>query len=515
MFIPYRAPSKIFRLSLKEWCSKLRTNTSVDPCCHVLRVILLQHFNKSLACTIQDVTRVSEEFDYPLPMQPEHVCELAESVSARTKILFLRNSFHPENSWIVTDSDALLSRIHGKIFAPSGIPDHVFQPTPAGVLSLSQITTHFPDLDSSLIVTFLDRLELCQVISDSEVLNLIEGKKKKELLFGQSQFNDNDSDDEVDSPKPRYLTSLNPPFITQPSRSGEEQCIPQEADRDGPKTPTRDSLTSNRESTQGLLTRFHSDRRTSGSMQSRNIFPKDSTSMCTAHYIPSGRSCLQHQGHDEHLCISIDSMKLSQVPHKPSHNFDLKDEYLFFPCLIGPEQPSEDMWSKDCIFEHYMGWCLHCINDNEFFSLRFQQTLLLRLSFSFAVSKSTKSMCEQLECNLWKNGLRWLNLNGIETIVEFVEDRKALVVLIRVKHDSLMSGLHLRSAVIRKILDTKNVYSSQIVAAEFHIHPDHLKARHGYPVINKSVSKLTRYEAGLVAFAFCNQSKFFFLCLEG
>lgn len=462
-------------MCLKECCSSLRTNTVVDPPCHVLSVILLQHFRKSLACTIQDVTKVAEESDYPLPMQPECVCELAEAVSARTKILFLRNRFHPENSWIVVNIDALLRRIHGKIFAPSGLPDYVFQPTQTGVLPWSQIATHFPDLDSSLVVAFLHQLELCQVISDSEVLSLIEGEKSTKLLVGQSQFNDSDSDDEVDSPKLKHLNSPNPPFPSPSSGNGEAKHAPQQepADRDGPEPPRRDSLTSSRELLQGCCVRSHSDRHTS-----------------------------PHLGHEEHLCSCMETMKLS---HKPSHNFD---KYLFFPCLISPEQPRKDMWSKDSVFEYYFGWCLQCTNEH-FFSLRFLQTLLLRLSFSFAVSKSTNGTCEQLECTLWKNGVRWLNLNGIETIVEVVEYRKALVVLIRAKRDSIMSGLHLRSAIIRKILDTKQEYCSQTSVAEFYIHPDHLKARHGYPVINRPISELTRYDAGLVATAFCNRCEFF------
>ena len=108
-------------------------------------------------------------------------------------------------------------------------------------------------------------------------------------------------------------------------------------------------------------------------------------------------------------------------------------------------------------YEHHLGWCLQCTNEHHFLVLRFLQILLLRLSFNFAVLKTSGGNCNHLECTLWKNGIRWLHLNGIKTTVEFVEDRKAIVVLIRFTGQSLMNGLHLRSAVVRKVLDTKKL----------------------------------------------------------
>ena len=426
---------------MKDCCSELRKDVPVELPCHVLYALLQQHFNKSFACNINDVIKKAEEFDYPLPLQHLQICKFAECVSARTKLIFLKNHLDLEKSWIVMDIDSLLQKIHGKIFAPVGLPEHVFHPTQAGVLPWSQITGQFPDLNPSLVVAFLHRLEFCQVISDSEVLSLIEGKRHHTNRL-ESDVDDSDSADE-------------------------------HTDIDG---PIRDPYTD---------TAVHY-------IRSRSDGHKHSV---PSHMFESARcrSC-------EHLPHYFKDMRIE--PCKP-----LEEQYLFFPSLISPEQPSGDMWLKENIYEHYFGWCIQCTNDHEFFVLRFIQTLLLRLSFNFAVSKTSSGKCNQLECTLWKNGLRWLNLNGIETIVEFVEDRKALVVLIRITRQSLMSGLHLQSAVIRKILDTKNEYCSQVHTEEYFIHPDDLKARHGYPVINRPVIQLRRYDVSLVARAFCNQSK--------
>jgi len=424
----FRYPTPKFRAYLKECCSELRKDIPVELPCHVLYSLLQQQFQKTFACSIKEIIMKAEEYDFPLPLQCDQLCRYAECISARTKHIFLKNQLEREKSWIVLDIDSLLQKVHGKIFAPVELPEHVFQPTQAGVLPWSQITRQFPDLDPTLVVAFLRKLEFCQIISDSEVLSLIKGMK----IFNEGEEShaaySADENIETDGPVPYNR-----------SRSEGHQL---------PAPPNTTSASSRRHS-------------------SEDVF--------------------QH-------CQDV-----------PIESCD--KNYLFFPSLISPEQPSGDMWLKESIFEHYFGWCLQCVEDQEFFVLRFLQTLLLRLSYNFAVSKSRKSKINELECTLWKNGLRWLNLNGIETIVEFVEDRKALVMLMRITGQSLMNGLHLRSEVIRKILDTKNEYCSRVHTEEYLIHPEDLKARHGYPVINRPVRELRRYDVNIVARAFRDKSK--------
>ena len=425
-------PTPKFRAYLKECCSELRKDIPVELPCHVLYSLLQQQFQKSFACSINDVIKKAQDYEFPLPLQCNQLCRFAECISARTKHIFLKNPLEPEKSWIVLDIDSLLQKVHGKIFAPVELPEHVFQPTQAGVLPWSQISKQFPDLEPTLVVAFLRKLEFCQIISDSEVLTLIKGMKNFD--DGQEIHASFSADENIDTDGP----------------------IPYNRSRsDGHQLPAPQNTNTTAE---------------------------------------SGR---RHSSEDvSHHCQDM-------------HSELCDKKYLFFPSLISPEQPRGDMWLKESIFEHYFGWCLQCVEDHEFFVLRFLQTLLLRLSYNFAVSKSRNSRINELECTLWKNGLRWLNLNGIETIVEFVEDRKALVMLMRITGKSLMNGLHLRSEVIRKVLDTKNEYCSQVHTEEYLIHPEDLKARHGYPVINRPVRELRRYDVHIVARAFCDKSKLY------
>ena len=100
-------------------------------------------------------------------------------------------------------------------------------------------------------------------------------------------------------------------------------------------------------------------------------------------------------------------------------------------------------------------------------------------------------------------------MDGIEIIIEVVEDYKAVLFLLRVKQCSIMEGLHLRSAIIKKILDTKEDYCSQIGTSESLLDPSYLKARHGYPVINRPIAELRKYDIALIATAFSHKCKFY------
>ena len=440
---------------MKQSCKHLRSllKEKFDPACHVLRALLATSFQDHFACTIQDVIeKVHESLDLPLPVQAECLCKLSEALSARTKILFLRNYDEPKKSWIVLDIYALLHNINGKIFAPKGFTESVFKPTNTGILRWSQLSKEFPNLDPSLIVAFLGRLEFCQVISDWEVLHLIEGKVS---LMGQSLCVSPGFDKDIDTDLPR---------VKNPSDHISVNKVPCEATAVQPRCE-----------------------------ELPNTRPIQSLSQL-------------NNPHQYNSYPSPMSPHSSVGSPKFYSSLELKEAYLFFPGLISPEQPKKDMWSAG-VFGFYSGWCLKCENDQQFFSLRFLQILLLRLSFSFAVTKSANSLCQPSECTLWKNGLRWLNLDGIETIVEMVEDRKAVLLLIRMKEASIMRGLHLRAAIIRKILDTNKEYCMGIVTSESFIHPSHLKARCGYPVINQHVDELKRYNISRIAGAFCAHSK--------
>ena len=612
---------------------------------------------------------MSEEF--PIPMQASRLCDLAEELSTRTKILFLRNRDCPEKSWIVLDIDTLLKEIHGCIFASESLPEHRFTPTHTGVLPWSQIERHLPHLDTALVVSFLGRLEFCQVVKDPEVLSLIGGKSDTSSVSS--------NEEELTSP----MASNRPPFYSQTSSCSVQTGVSIlststsrssvfQAERDGlptnwlgnlygPNTsPQHPNATANDNheliNQHGVSEPVHTTATTAPSnaqlsqpmqippnqiilqqnLRNHNGIPPSSLnnhiqSPATAAVSPtiiatdpapsipplssvsfpphpsslsspvlspvialpsslppgsphnsekkkkyrqasspprftSQASMIHDQLHNHHhhhhqgmtagssepslpeeqtwpaRQCSIhrspsDSCTLSSAQHhqhyrsqarsqgsspRISHHISCAqspvqtppcDQYLFFPGLVNSGQPSGEMWLKDETFVFYSGWCLKSAKSHKFFTPRFLQTLILRLAFGFAVSRPpngdlTNSMnLFSRECTIWKNGLRWLNLDGVETFVELVEDGSALLLLMRAKKGSEMKGVNLRSALIRKILDTKQECCPSLVTAEYLIDSKHLKERESYPIITKKLRDLTTYDVNLIARSIVEGSK--------
>ena len=145
------------------------------------------------------------------------------------------------------------------------------------------------------------------------------------------------------------------------------------------------------------------------------------------------------------------------------------------PSLTTPEaemfsldEPKEDMWLRDESFTFYLGWCLQSTGAHQYFTLNFMHTVILRLMHVFAPESPKKSMSPfHRECSIWKKGLRWLNLDGIETFVMMVEDGRAIMVLLRTKKGSELKGICLCSALISRILSTKDAFLYRMPTAEF------------------------------------------------
>lgn len=136
---------------------------------------------------------------------------------------------------------------------------------------------------------------------------------------------------------------------------------------------------------------------------------------------------------------------------EPAPN-QVQDGYLFFPELICTERPTDAMWQPSSEFVYHSGWYLEC-QQPHFFTPRFLQVLLLRIALGFATSKSStscslvESQVFRRECTLWKSGVRWVNLDGIEAVVEVLDSGQAILLLMRGMEKSWMQFIRLRAQV--------------------------------------------------------------------
>ena len=174
------------RQKLSESCSTLRHKTEISINCHCLYLYLLDQFQNSPAIKVREALhKVQEESEKSqssesgilsfIPDDPAHLCRLLLDLHERGNILILRDTENFENSWIILDREAILSKVTGTVFAPSSEEFKQYKnfATSTGVVPLSKIQGVFPDLNPDLIAEFLCHLEFCHEITDAEGKQLL------------------------------------------------------------------------------------------------------------------------------------------------------------------------------------------------------------------------------------------------------------------------------------------------------------------------------------------------------
>lgn len=180
-----------------------------------------------------------------------------------------------------------------------------------------------------------------------------------------------------------------------------------------------------------------------------------------------------------------------------TESLDPTEEYYFFPALIQEESP-QGVWEENDAMEYQFGWCLQCSKPSHYLSSRFVHVLLLRLAFSFAFPREPHEE-EQTSpvltrcCSVWKNGIQWLELAGIETIVEVREHGTVVMVMMQCKNNALVKFAHLRSSILKTILDIKQQLCPKTITRECLVDPSDLC----YPPMD--ASKITLYGLPRVA----------------
>ena len=165
------------------------------------------------------------------------------------------------------------------------------------------------------------------------------------------------------------------------------------------------------------------------------------------------------------LCYEIHDQKaLDQIEkilkNKTSNSYfppDPDGHYLFFPGIIQLNTP-EIIWEEARgRFAYHFGWILQCSQDDKFFDSHCLQALILRivLTFHFAPATGIKEHIPSLQrfCSVWKNGICWIDEDGVTAHLELSDNEKALILKLR-SHILRPECLRTRSNVITKVLQT-------------------------------------------------------------
>ena len=152
--------------------------------------------------------------------------------------------------------------------------------------------------------------------------------------------------------------------------------------------------------------------------------------------------------------------------------------YYFFPGYVKSEKPAT-LWDtlEDLPYAYSCGWVLQC-QPKQFFETRFLHVLLLRLTFTFVASSSESSVLKR-KCDIWKNGIHWGTREGVEVLVEIVEEKTVALVLVRCFEGQELEAVKLRTAVLKKVWEAKKEFCPKVDTNEYLLHPSELTSVSG------------------------------------
>ena len=166
---------------LAQCCTKLRQTLQVDLTVHFLYAFIRSRLAGEIACTISELQSLikqkqdGDSFAFKIDGReflPTNTTELFQHLtvlSDKGQFLFLRNARNLKKSWVIIDKAVLLSEVNGTVFAPDYFKQHHNIANSTGVVPVSNFKEVFPKQDTDLVVAFLQHLEFCQEISESEV----------------------------------------------------------------------------------------------------------------------------------------------------------------------------------------------------------------------------------------------------------------------------------------------------------------------------------------------------------
>ena len=158
---------------------------------------------------------------------------------------------------------------------------------------------------------------------------------------------------------------------------------------------------------------------------------------------------------------------ISEQYSKVSHKLE---RYYLFPGLISIKV-DDTVWKLQSKYDYNFGWILKCIHLEQFLSSRFLQVLLLRLAFSFALETSCDSPDQpgigiHRNCYLWKNGIFWGSVFGMQTLVEVTNDNKSVILLTRFHKINIVQCVQHQSEIISSILQCKKQFCPRVLTTE-------------------------------------------------
>ena len=183
------------------------------------------------------------------------------------------------------------------------------------------------------------------------------------------------------------------------------------------------------------------------------------------------------------FCEELDKI-LIKVTNLDCTALDACDQLLFFPALMTNKRPEH----AKKLFKIW--WCL-ALTSGHSFSIRFLHVLLLRLIRQYSqsvchVSPSLPGGLKQ-QCSVWIDGIHWYNDDGIEVLVEQMEDNRCVTMLMSCQDGAEEKMIRLHCELIEIIVRLQQEYCPILQCKEHLLAP-----KQEYPL--DRFSKVAHYD---------------------
>ena len=179
-------------------------------------------------------------------------------------------------------------------------------------------------------------------------------------------------------------------------------------------------------------------------------------------------------------CQEISHKDVSAFPSLPQSGSS-DQSFLFFPALCSANK-SDVAWTTPLGLSYGIGWLARCADAScDHFPSRFLHVLLLRLVFRFTLqvpkqpqtpSASTPDHSHLTRrCAMWNSGVHWLMEEGVECMVELVDDKKKIAVVTKSEEDQVENCISVFNKIISCVMEAKAEFCYSIRPQFFLLDP--------------------------------------------
>ena len=179
-------------------------------------------------------------------------------------------------------------------------------------------------------------------------------------------------------------------------------------------------------------------------------------------------------------CQEISHKDVSAFPSLPQSGSS-DQSFLFFPALCSANK-SDVAWTTPPGLRYSIGWLARCADTScDHFPSRFIHVLLLRLVFRFTLQVPTLPQTPSASspdhshltrrCAMWNSGVHWLMEEGVECMVELVDDKKGIAVVTKSEEDQVENCISVFNRIVSCVMEAKAEFCYSIRPQFFLLDP--------------------------------------------